>query len=245
MRIIEFSGLPASGKSTLLKAMQEHAQEELRGYPFISALPRRSFIPGRLAVPAGCELLLSSAVSPALHERLFRHGRLGSGLNREMLVHLSRASRLFRIISHLRQAQRGTFVLDQGLVQSLGSLIVPGSGRAIPPADLALFRTIKSHVDGLVHLDCDPLIAVERLNNRRGRSRFDSEFGGLGREELVRLYRFLDQTATYLASIGLPVLRLPAAGDSTDNASRTLQWMKSLATEHPVLTSIPAQVTTA
>ncbi|PVE21061.1 hypothetical protein DC522_28700 [Microvirga sp. KLBC 81] len=240
VRVLEFIGIPASGKTSLFQALRRiapEAERSLLGPDYLNTLDPRSYSLGHLKWRPVPELLASAILSPTLHSLLIAHAIQASGLSLEILTQLSRCSRLARALSYVERELRGpeALILDQGLVQYLGSMTVPSEKVSLPVSRSAMLALVENRIGGWVHIRCDVDTSVERLSSRKnGRSRFDPGNGWqvarsarkLGRDDLIRMGRFLDQSASILEESGYPVLQLSAATSPDANAVALLKWMR-------------------
>ena len=177
--VVEFLGLPGSGKSTVSKRIAEHlSQWGLTIREPVRELSDRSDLGSSLRGYQGKSQLVARELltHPADSWRAIR-ALLGSGqpsprvlfsvtFNWLMQCSLLRSCRSMRVV-HL---------FDEGIFQALWSIGLEGRPEVIRELGTVLHETL-STPDAVVVLDADPAVIAERLRRRKSRdSRADREW---------------------------------------------------------------------
>ena len=147
--IVECSGLPGSGKTTVCKLVSE--PHSVKG-----AVPLTALRPNINILRAGRHILVLS-----LTVRPFR---------------LKRLKRAFNLIVFLRHYEhRGMVILlDQGIVQKIWSIMVDANAHSTERLRLAMKSLLPFAPDWVVWLETPLSVAAERLHSREdGNSRYD------------------------------------------------------------------------
>ncbi len=233
LRVIEFVGLPGAGKTTILKEFRQHvlgAPSFLFDINDLKPSPR-----DRLPRLGKVFSLLSLLLFFATHARLYR----------EMLLYGFRARRLslqmfYKVFSYIRVAYfidvekkrqredcQASLLLDQGLVQAIGSMSVPSSGKPLPSPKRLVDILVMKRVDMIIFLECDMWQALERIKQRsHGGSRFDiGARTPLKKLELGRMESALRRTVNECKLAGIHVLTISSKQAVDKSVAQIRHWL--------------------
>jgi energy-coupling factor transporter ATP-binding protein EcfA2 len=178
MRVIEFVGLPGSGKTTTLRELQRISVPSTRRQFRVTERIKRS--PPQLcsrAVFAAAETALAVAQYPRLSREILEFARHERGLSSHMLLQSTLAMRLaWQFDRKRRGISGGTLIADQGLVQLVGSLSIPAKTARPPAVNTLADALCVERVDGVIWLDCRPDVALDRVRRRRRETNERSRF---------------------------------------------------------------------
>lgn len=235
--IIEFVGLPGAGKTTTCLTFAETCRIEgatLRpctsatfGQSATSHLPylRRKLVAvGRilgsfLRHPRTCFLFLSYGLSSRPF-RLWKIEQAFSGIS--MLPRLEEEQRSPRASSEI-------LLFEQGVVQLLGSIALPGEAAAVPDPRALCGAVLPGRIDGLVMVDCTRDMALERLRSRSpSRSRFNEWADDDALDNLSVMQPVLEAAVSAATAAGVPVLRLDSTQPLEANCALVKDWILAL-----------------
>ena len=232
--IIEFAGLPGAGKTTIVDCIVEMERQENLGvlsFRHLSRLGRRqNQTVQRLLRVMGAVRLLRKKPRMMLH--LLRYALLAKPFARSRLWYvwgfLALAQHLDRRGADMPGGHRAE-LLDQGLVQTLGSMAMPCA--STPPEKLGALvaRAMADWVDGLVWVECSPETALVRVRRRvGGGSRFDCWPDEVFRQNQMTLLQVLGDAIQRAGRVGVPVLAVSATDPPGVNAVKVRAWLQSL-----------------
>jgi thymidylate kinase len=214
--IVEFAGLPGSGKSTAADRLLELMAEE--GVP-AKRLPMAPSpkVDKWLPQPVKKALLAGGRAATMIsHPTMLSALVIGLGASERSRAEKWFAFRHAVVTAHaLERAQNvsrelGHFVAPEGICQRAFSVFVDGAG-------VAQTRTVRRFVEGaprpdvVIVLQVDPQIAYQRLVSR-GYGGLSYRFDGLGEPELMQRFeaggRLLTDAANHLATVSTPPVRI-------------------------------------
>jgi thymidylate kinase len=243
--IIEFAGLPGAGKTTIVDLVAEMERQENLGFLSSHSLLHAEHNHGGKCTTAAH--LFQAAVTfslvflkkPAMVLHLLRYGLLSRPLCRP------RISNVYHFISLARQVDsRKTTVpmehkaelLDQGLVQCLGAIALPGTPANSKNLEALVPHALADWIDGLVWVECDPETALIRVRSRAdGCSRFDSWPDDVFLQNQTIMLKVLRDAIRLAGRAGVPILTVSSVDPPARNAARVRAWLQH------VLSSFPRQ----
>jgi len=161
-KYIEFVGLPGAGKTTLLEYMSKQDWFSKEGfYTHKSYMTRNSIFTGYRDNKIYKLLLCLINIKTIL--LLFKFYKKSGALKLDSL----RRSIQFVLLTYSMNSRDDFIFQDQGLIQSLASLLVPNSKNnwniILPPL---LKKIITDKVYLIVHVKIDTITSLDRINNR-------------------------------------------------------------------------------
>jgi hypothetical protein len=212
--VIEICGLPAAGKSSVMRLVDEAASADpdmrcrFKGRASLAAPPK--LLPSLQSVPILFRYIVAEAAFPPRQiARVFKAARL-AGINKAELC------------------QQDLTLVDGGLIHFICSMAVPARRT---PANLAcIAELVADCVSGIVVLDANLDLARARARQRLApHTRFSSISSPA---ELKRLYadfdRILKELLQQLERCSLPILRLNGSEAPKLNAQHMLSWSRQL-----------------
>ena len=235
--IIEFIGLPGSGKTTVCRHLAGR-----RGLEPMVLVPCSSATFGEGATShlptvyrkliAAWRVLCSFRQAPWVSLKFLLYGLSSRPVTAWKIEQtLSGLSMLPRLYAERESPRRGVEVLifEQGLVQLFGSLALPCEDQRHADPKPATRAVIPGLVDGLVFLECPQEFALRRVRERlHGKSRFDAWGDAEALKYLPVMESILVQAAEAAESAGVPVLRVDADLPPADSSAVIVDWLLEL-----------------
>lgn len=217
--VVELFGQPGAGKSTLARFVAEGSELPTRAALSVAwkRQPKlsKAALLARTLLDAPC---LAAATKVALNGRLFSGDSL---------------SRLVRLLikSHWFRSQSGPFLLEEGHLQDLWSILYSAGRREPDPRQLApLIRCLYRGLDvQIVYLEVDPQSAFDRIRARtQGKSRLDRLSQEELRSELIGHADLPSRLVDAARLAGLRVERLDASLPIDTSAGQLREIMRRL-----------------
>lgn len=161
---------------------------------------------------------------------IFRMNRSFLSTLRVLILALNARSKLK--VSH---GEDHKMLLDEGLIQYLGALVVNSSTNKQLPKKL-IEHVLSNYILAMIYFDVDDKNAIMRIKKRNdGRSRFDrmnAENAGLNLSKMERTFTLCIDMAL---NMGIPVLKLENGNSVEDNIDLTLNFLNKfqLKQDHP------------
>jgi hypothetical protein len=239
--IIEFAGLPGAGKTTIVDCIMEMERQENLGVLSFRHLSQVEYREHRTAQRflrvAGAVGLLAKKRGMMLH--LLRYALLSKPFNLFRIWSVWDFVTLAEQLDHRRTEvpkEHRAELLDQGFVQTLGSMAVPRVSVHSETLGTLVACALANWVDGLVWVECSAETALFRVRGRvGGRSRFDRWPDETFRQNQVTMLEVLGDAVQRADRAGVPVLVISAADPPEVNGVRVRAWLQSL------LSSLPRQ----
>lgn len=139
-------------------------------------------------------------------------------------------------VEQAHHASRSEVLLfEQGLVQLLGSLALPGNERSPPNPERLVAQILPGWIDGLIWFENAEAVALDRLRERsHGRSRFDSWSDNEAMKNLRIMRIVLERAVQTAEDVGIPVLRLDPRQPLEINRAQVADWLPKLKQRRPV-----------
>jgi thymidylate kinase len=234
--IIEFAGLPGSGKTTIVEHLVTLGSREV---PRI--VSGRRMLAGSLKGPSQILAFRAILENPRMTMSLLAFC-IGTGLLHPAMFTYS-ARKSFAIFFgtffgkiHLLDRNRAAaiardeiVVLDQYLVQTLGAIAVPPLPGFSPDPASVVKLALPNRIDGIVWIDCEWETALARIRQRRaGNSRFDQWHDETARSCLWIMMNVMKKAINAAGQIPIPILRLSASESPQGNAEKVAHWLTDL-----------------
>jgi len=237
--IIEFAGLPGAGKTTIVDRIVEMERQENLGvlsFRHLSQLEcRRNRTAQRLLRVMGAVGLLVKKPGMMLH--LLRYALLAKPFARSRMWYAWGFAALAQHLDRRRvdiPRKHRAELLDQGFVQTLGSIVLPCASARSEHLGALVARALADWVDGLVWVECSPETALFRVRRRvGGGSRFDCWPDEVFRQNQTAMLKVMGDAVQRAGRAGVPVLAIPAADPPGVNAVRVRAWLQSLLSSLP------------
>jgi hypothetical protein len=232
--IYELAGLPGAGKTTLIDMLGDKAgaraiigREDLRGELY-----------GR-GWSARLKYLFHLAVAPVrnvgLVVHLVRYAARASRLSLGVITQILRCNQLAYHLDLLKRRPGGggrVILLDQGFLQYVASMSIPGSG-PLPDATTLVRKLSDGRLSGLVWLSCSSEVATQRLQSRQdGESRFERGGSIFGSTQYQRFAEAITSAVATIDSEKVDVLVVDAGSEPSHNARRLNRWLSGSPTNH-------------
>jgi thymidylate kinase len=237
---VEFAGLPGCGKSTIVAALLNKPNMTLGALqgggihtvtarvPLIAwaerSKPLRALI--FLAILVSHHFSIFTALLTYCLEcgtPLFTRFRYAFIFIR-LLIRSERAKQ--------SEAFNGTTLLDEGFVQAIASIGVPGHTSASSMRKL-LTRTLPNRIDAIVMLECTPATLNQRIDARQSQaSRFDRWSSAERIQHLSQLNMLLRKNTIAAEEIGIPVLRISSEEPIETSTRRVIEWLSDIHNAH-------------
>lgn len=230
--LIEFVGLPGSGKTAICSCLREHAAQIGVDVIFSTNRHLRGLNGDFGRKFAGLKRSVRCALTrPKDTYILLKYGFACSPLS------MTRVVRILLIMAFIRRLEiesarsgreQKTLVFEQGLVQMLGSLAVPGNINSLPDSCGLAASVVPRRISGLVLVDCTEETALSRVRNRtHGSSRFDlwSHEKAMCNMRVMRdaLNTIVDATE----KAGVRILRLDGVNPAHLNSAKVAAWLQA------------------
>jgi thymidylate kinase len=233
MKVIEFIGLPGCGKTTTLKALRDElnvCKSVLLGREEFKTASNQ-YILGSNKLYAMYLALKSVVFSPSKFNFLYR---LSYNSEQDIISKLSMITCSLLTVSQYTIADKkldkqAKIVVDQGILQSLCSLLLPLKHDAPLDFTSVLKYLSLNEIGGVVFFNCSIQCSKQRINNREnGNSRFDKNSKyQFGLKELHQMQFLLNELKLSLKNNGFSVLELHAHNAPAYNASLIMSWLIS------------------
>ena len=236
--IIEFAGLPGAGKTTIVDRIIEMERQENLGVLSFRHLSQLEYKKNRtvqrlLRVTGAVGLLVKK---PGMMLHLLRYALLSKPFARFRMwcvwdfVTLAEQLDRRRAVPREHRAE----LLDQGFVQTLGSIVLPCAPARSEKLGALVARALADWVDALVWVECSPETALFRVRRRvGGGSRFDRWPDEVFRQNQMTMLKVLGDAVQRAGRAGVPVLAVSSAEPPGVNAARVRAWLQSLLSSLP------------
>jgi len=238
--IIEFVGLPGSGKTTTCRHLAGSLKVD--GLTLVSTTSATfgrsstSHLPlVRRKLIALWRILRSFLQRPWGSLSFLLYGLSSRPLTAWKVEQTFSGISLLPRLQEEWSASRGrseVLLFEQGIVQLFGSLALPGAADRGPDPAAPTRAVIPGLIDGLVWFECPQEIALSRVRNRdRGRSRFDAWSDDQALDFLPVMLSVLEKSVRIAEDLGVPVLRLDSSQPLEANSARIATWISTLRAE--------------
>jgi len=236
IKTMEGFGLPGAGKSTCIAALKKDTRkpESLQilvrkeGDSKFLDIPNPQSSKKRqnlLEIYLSLAYLLSRPAFFILVIRsmiIFKLGKNFLSVLRSLIIALYTRSKL------KVENTEGDILLDEGLVQFIGSLVVESNRNKQLPKQLIKY-VLSNYIQALIYFDVDFDDAIIRIKKRNdGKSRFDK----MNNENAILNLRKMQKTFTICINeaknLNIPVLELKRGNSINENAELTLSFLKEL-----------------
>ena len=241
--LIEFVGLPGAGKTTIVNHIMDLECEESLA---VTSFRSHTLIECGLA-ESSYSIVRSLAAVIVVGIALLKHPRMVLYLLRFTMLAKplcwSRFKLIYGLVALIRRMDRirttsfidhKAILLDQGVVQFLGSISLPSTRSNELPLEAVVPEAVLDRVDGLVWVDCDPEIAMQRVRGRTsGRCQFDHWSDDLFRQNQMVMLSVLQIATQCACDLGVPILTVATSVPPPVNAARVREWLKHLLASSP------------
>lgn len=236
-KIIEGFGLPGSGKSTCIASLKNNPRvpklvQILLRKDADSQFLDKSSMNSQIKIKILAELrrtvsylivrpyLFFSALKSVF---IFRFSKNFISVFRSLLGALYSRSKIK--VSDVREEN---ILLDEGLIQYLGSLAVNSSANSQLPENL-IREVIAHNIRALVYFDIDFETALSRIKQRDdGKSRFDRMNDEIAVLNLKKMHQTFALCIKIAQDLKIPILKLESGNSIEQNTQLTLKFLKEL-----------------
>lgn len=236
IKIIEGFGLPGAGKSTCIQELKQDArlsesiticlrkEGTLKFFQDLnSSSIKKSGVVAELYTTVSYLILRPRFFLSAIKSMfIFKFNRNFLSVLRSLIIEMNGRSRI-----SIKQRQNECIVLDEGLIQYLGSLVV-SSPTSKPLPKKMITHVLSNYIQGMIYFDVDYNEAIERIKIRNdGKSRFDSmnaEKALLNLEKMEKTFLVCIEIAKTLR---IPVLKLKSGNSVDENITLALDFLNN------------------
>jgi len=230
-KIIEFVGLPGSGKSTICNILSENVSSDIRVNLIlgIEYKNRYSYLfKNNLRSIVNIILLINSYFNnPKLvYETVVYGFKNGISLKRISQIgwFINNIEKL-KSISNTHDNNISIDIYDQGVVQMIGSMAIPNTRNSININKL-LNISVADIIDGIIWVDIPKDLALQRLRDRiGGRSRFNKWDDCKALKNMDIMEVVLKDVISFFNYNNVPVLKISGVTSPVDNARVINLWL--------------------
>lgn len=234
-KIIECFGLPGSGKSSCITHVKNHVKLPESVSVYLRKEGDTKFLDNAFNYP-NKRIKILSQLFIFLHYLIQRPLLFVSVLKSLVIFRFNR--NYFSVLRSLTEAlycysrinktgsKNTTMLLDEGLIQYLGALVVsvPESNR-LPKR--IVNHVLSNYIGGMIYIDVDFDVAINRIKDRNdGKSRFDYMEHENAVVDLKKMQDVFNLCADTAQNLNIPALKLESGGSIDENTNLIMGFLE-------------------